>query len=494
MHLNAFLALALAVVRAAADDQPQWGHAWSRNMVSTETGLPAEFDPATGKNIRWVADLGTESHSTPVIADGKVYIGTNNGNPRNPAHQGDRGVLMCFAEADGKFLWQLVVPKLSEDPYLDWPNSGISSPATVDGGRVYIVSNRGEVLCLDPEGLKNGNDGPYRDEATHHTPKGTNQITLASTDADILWLFDMVADAGIWTHDGAHSSILVHGDFLYVNTGTGVDNTHRKIRTPDAPSLIVLHKKTGRLLAREREGIAPNIFHATWASPSMAEINGQPVILFAAGNGMVYGFEPLQNAPAEGEVATLKKLWEYDLDPAAPKTDVHRFTSNRREGPSNVYGMPVYHDGRLYVTGGGDLWWGKNEAFLHCVEIKNSNPPALLWKYPLVRHTMSTPAIADKLIFVSDTARNLHCIDRASGQGLWTHELGGETWASPYLADGKVYIGTRRGDFWTFAADPEKKVISYQKLSAPISATAVAANGVLYVATMKELFALKEEK
>jgi len=54
-----------------------------------------------------------------------------------------------------------------------------------------------------------------------------------------------------WSHDGAHSSILIRGDHLYLNTGTGVDNTHRKIRTPDAPSLVVLDKHTGKL-ARPR--------------------------------------------------------------------------------------------------------------------------------------------------------------------------------------------------------------------------------------------------
>ena len=143
-----------------AADQPQWGHAWTRNMVSPERNLPAEFDPKTGKNIKWVAKIGNESHSTPVIADGRVYIGTNNDEPRNPKHQGDRGVLMCFDEKTGAFLWQLVVPKLSnEDPYYDWPKSGISSSVTVVGKRVYVVSNRAEVLCLDSEGMADGNDG-----------------------------------------------------------------------------------------------------------------------------------------------------------------------------------------------------------------------------------------------------------------------------------------------------------------------------------------------
>ncbi len=156
--------------RAAAADQAQWGQAWSRNMVSREKSLPESFDTKTGKNIKWSARLGSETHSTPVVAGGRVFIGTNNGEPRDPKHQGDRGVLMCFDERTGKFLWQLVVPKREEDPYFDWPKSGISSPVTVEGDRVYLVSNRGEVMCLDAHGLANGNDGPFRDEGAHMTP------------------------------------------------------------------------------------------------------------------------------------------------------------------------------------------------------------------------------------------------------------------------------------------------------------------------------------
>src|SRR5688572_7554212 len=152
-----------------AADQPQWGHAWTRNMVSAEKNLLAKFDTKSGLNVKWSARLGTETHSTPIIAGGRVYIGTNNGEPRDPKHQGDRGVLMCFEEKTGAFLWQLVVPKRSEDPYFDWPKSGIASPATVEGDRVYIVSNRGEVICLDARGMANGNDGPYRDEGAHMT-------------------------------------------------------------------------------------------------------------------------------------------------------------------------------------------------------------------------------------------------------------------------------------------------------------------------------------
>ena len=501
-----------------AADQPQWGEAWSRNMVSSETGLPDTFDPQTGKNVAWVARLGTESHGTPIVAQGRVFIGTNNEEPRDPRNLGDRGVLLCLDEKDGHMLWQLVVPKREEDPYFDWPKTGMSSPVTVEGKRVYTVDNRGEVLCLDIDGMANGNDGPYLDEAAHMTapPSGEPAKPVAGADisprlalpseglsklvepgpfdADIVWLFDMVKDAGIWPHDGAHSSILVYGDYLYLNTGTGVDNTHRSMRAPDAPSLIVIDKRTGRYLARDDEHIGPRIFHATWSSPSLGHVNGRDVIFFCGGDGVVRAFEPLAKAPPQGEVAKLKKIWQFDPDPNTPKEDIHRFTGNKRESPSDIYGMPVFFHDRLFVAGGGDIWWGRNEAWLKCIDATktgDTTADGAIWSCPLEKHVMSTPAIADGLIYIADVGRKLHCLDAATGQPYWTQDLKGEVWASPLVADGKVYLGTRHGDFWIMAAKKEKQVLCSLEFGKPISGTATAANGVLYVSTMTNLYALK---
>ncbi len=157
-----------------ADDQPQWGQRHSRNIVSDETGLPDHFDPATGAGIKWSVRLGSRTYSTPVISQGRVLIGTNNDRdpPWDPRHKGDRGVLLCLSEQDGSLNWKLVVPKLPGDPFLDQPHYGVCSPATVDGDRVYIVTNRAEVVCLDLKGQSDGNDGPYRDEGRYVVPRG----------------------------------------------------------------------------------------------------------------------------------------------------------------------------------------------------------------------------------------------------------------------------------------------------------------------------------
>ena len=497
-------------------------------MISEEKNLAEAFDPKTGKNIRWTAKIGTETHSTPVVAGGRVFIGTNNGEPRDPKHQGDRGVLMCFDEKKGDLLWQLVVPKREEDPYHDWPKSGISSPATVEGDRVYVVSNRGEVMCLDVRGMANGNDGPYHDESVHMTPRGTNAppqpLQVGPLDADIIWIFDLTSGAGIWSHDAAHSSILIQGQHLYLNSGTGVDNTHKRIRTPDAPSLVVLDKATGLLVARDDEHIAPNVFHCTWSAPSLGEVNDHPLIFFAGGNGVVYSFDLIdqssrreaglpgkvetqdlkpgaekispQSAPtsAGSNVLKLKKVWQFDFDPTAPKEDVHRFNSNRRESPSNIYGMPVFFRNRIYVAGGGDLFWGKNEAWLKCIDATKTGDitrSGEIWSYLLDRHVMSTPAVQDGLVFIADCGRKVHCVDAQTGKPYWTHEIKGDVWASPLAADGKVYLGTRSGEFWVFAASKEKRILSFIELGSPISATVTAANGVIYVATMTHVYAIQ---
>ena len=492
----------LAETSLQAGDQPQWGQAWTRNLVSGETGLPDSFDPETGRNIKWVARLGGDTHASPIIASGRVYIGTNNNQPRDPKHQGDRGVLMCLDEESGELLWQLVVPKREEDPYFDWPRIGICSPPTIEGDRVYVVSNRGEVMCLDARGMANGNDGPFRDEGAHMIPDGaapgTPPFEPGPLDADILWLFNLTTGAGIWSHDSPHSSILIHGPHLYLNTSTGVDNTHRRIRAPDAPSLVVLDKATGNYLARDGENISPYIFHNTHSSPSLAEVNGRTLVFFAGGNGVVYAFEPLApSAQRTDEVVKLKKVWQFDFDPTAPKENVQSYNRNRREGPSNIYGMPVFHKNRIYVAGGGDVYWGKNEAWLKCVSATGTGDitgTGLIWTYPLDRHVTSTVAIYDGLVFVADCRRNLHCVDAETGRPYWTHQVRGDVWASPFVADGKVYLGTRAGQFSVLAASREKRIISGIELRRPTSSTVTAANGVLYVATMSHLYAVQAVK
>ena len=473
MHLKPFVWPSLAIILLAvttgqAADQPQWGQYHSRNMVSEETGLPESCDPATGKNIRWSVAIGTQSYATPVVSQGRVIIGTNNDEPRDPRHGEDGGVVLCLDEKDGHLCWQFVAPKLENDPYLDWPHIGLCSPATVENGRVYIVSNRAEVLCMSLLGQ-----------------------------GKILWRFDMPSGVGIHPHDSAHSSILIDGEYLYLNTGNGVDNTHRKIRSPEAPSLIVLDKASGRLVAKDDERIGPNIFHASWSAPSEGVVNGRSLVFFGGGDGVCYALEALRPSETGDQVVKLKQAWRFDGDPTAPKKDIHSYLTNRTESPSFISGMPVFYKSRIYLTLGGDIWWGKHKAWLQCIDATGTGDISaknLVWSYAVNRHCCATPAIYAGMVFVGDCGHQFHCIDAKTGKPYWTEDVKGDVWGSALVADGRVYLGTRRGDLWTFAASKDKKVLATAHLGDPISGTPVAANGTLYVATLSRLYALRADK
>ncbi len=162
----AFLAKGLP---ASAGDWPRWGGSSHCNMVSEEKGLPMEFqpgadasrpgvEPLTGANVKWVVNLGVRTHGSPTVAQGKLFIGT--------ATASAGGWLLCLDEKTGKLRWELLAPKLPERraPHSD-NGYGVCSSATVEGNRVYLVNNRTDVLCLDIDGLANGNDGPFQDEA-----------------------------------------------------------------------------------------------------------------------------------------------------------------------------------------------------------------------------------------------------------------------------------------------------------------------------------------
>jgi outer membrane protein assembly factor BamB len=481
--------------QAVADDQPQWGARHSRNMASAETGLPTRFDPRTGQNLRWQIPLGTACYATPVVAGGRVFIGTNNGDPRDPRHRGDRGVLFCLDEKDGRLHWQLVVPKLTPDPYWDCPIVGITGSAVVEGERVYLVSNRGEVLCLDLQGQTNGNDGLYREEGQHQALRGDPPMEVGRLDADILWCFDMRAEVGAYTHDSANISPLLLGDHLCVTTPNGVDRTHRHRPSPEAPGLIVLDKLTGRLVAKDATGIGARVFHSSFSSPSAGTVNGQAAIFYGGGDGVVYAFAAITNAPTTGAVAILRELWRFDCDPAGPKQNISQYQGNRRESPSNILGFPVPYEDGLLVAAGGDPWHGKREAWLKCFATSGQGDitaTALRWSLPLQRHSIATPAIRQGLVFITDFGRMLHAVDLATGRELWTHETEGEIWSSPLVADGKVYVAGKRGDFWVLAAQRTKQVLHRVDFPDELNGSPVAANGVLYVATMRKLYAFRQ--
>jgi outer membrane protein assembly factor BamB len=102
--------------------------------------------------------------------------------------------------------------------------------------------------------------------------------------------------------------------------------------------------------------------------------------------------------------------------------------------------------------------------------------------------------VADGLLYLSDVAGRLHCLDAQTGKLLWIHDTRCEVWGSTLVADGKVYMPTSKG-LWVLAAGRELKILSRITLGAKVDASPVAANGTLYVATSAGwLWAVRSDK
>ena len=492
-----------APLQLQADDWTQWGRGPDRNMASTEKGLPATFNPGTflkgseevdpksTQNIEWIAKLGSQAYGNPTIAAGRVFIGTNNMAPRQKEIIGDRGVLMSFDEKDGSFQWQLTVPKLGAGKVSDWEYLGICSSPAVDKDRIYVVTNRAEVLCLDTQGISNGNQGPFKDEEQYRSVPGQKAAPLGAQDADIIWRFDMRKELGIFPHNIASSSVLIVGDTLYVNTSNGVDWSHKNIPSPIAPSMVALDKKTGKLIGEEDTGMGTRLLHGNWSSPSYGKIKGKGMVFFGGGDGYCYGFEPEAKTNAEG-FDQLMELWRFDGNPPHYRSvDGVPIRYTKRSGPSEIIATPVFYDNKVYSIIGQDPEHGPGAGALSCINpsLKGDiSKTGLIWRYEGIGRSISTVAIHNDLLFAADLNGKIYCLDAQNGKLHWMHDTQGRVWSSPLVADGKLYLGNEDGVLVVFEAKKKKKLLHTAHFPGPIYSSAVSANKALYVSTQTHLY------
>ncbi len=107
---------------------------------------------------------------------------------------------------------------------------------------------------------------------------------------------------------------------------------------------------------------------------------------------------------------------------------------------------------------------------------------------------MSTVSIHDGLLYAAELDGFIHCLDAKSGTFHWRHDVKAALWGSTYVVDGKMLLGTEEGDVIVFKPGKVKQPPNKIETDQPIRSTPIAANGVLYVMTESNLFAVKEAK
>jgi len=528
-------------------DWTQWGGSAARNNTPEGHNIPVEwsigeFDYRTGawnpegsKNVKWVARLGSQTYGNTVVADGRAFIGTNNSAgwlKRYPADR-DLGCLLCFNVKDGKFLWQHSSEKLPTGRVHDWPLQGVCSTPLVEGNRLYFVTNRGEIRCLDTEGFYDGeNDGPFKEEPNEN-----------KEEADVVWDFDMMKELGVSQHNMADCSITSAGDVLFVCTSNGVDEAHNGIPAPQAASFLAIDKNTKKVLWTDKSpGI--NILHGQWSSPAYGVLGGVPQVIFGGGDGWLYSFDPAGDGQGNS-----KLLWKFDCNPKTSHYALNKATRN------HIIGTPVIYDGLVYVAVGEDPEHGEGTGHLWCIDPtkrgdvspelaynsadpKKTIPPkrlqavepekgdfarpnpnsAAVWHYSevdlngdkkidfeeIMHRTLGSVAIKDGILYIADYSGLFHCLDAKTGKRNWVYDMLAASWASPLIVDGKVYIGDEDGDVAVFkhSADPKvamkeedgetKPFYGEVNMGNSVYSTPIVADNVLYIANRTHLFAIAE--
>ena len=512
---------------------------WKVGKFNYTTG---EWDPTTAKNIKWVSRLGSQTYGNAVVADGQIYVGTNNSGgwiERYPSEV-DLGCLIAFDIKDGKFLWQHSSEKLPTGRVHDWPLQGICCAPLVEGDRLWFVTSRGEVRCLDTKGFRDGeNDGPYTEE--EDLIKESKQPYDMQQEADVVWVFDMMKELGISQHNMCSCSVTAVGDLLFVNTSNGVDVEHNYIPAPDAPSFFVMDKNSGKVLWTDNSpGL--NILHGQWSSPTYFEQEGQAQVIFAGGDGWVYSFDPAGDGKGNA-----KLLWKFDANPKTSKWEL-----GGRGTRNNIIATPVFHKGKLYVAVGQDPEHGEGIGHLWCIDPTkrgnvspelafNSEDPkkeiphkrvqavipeegdltrpnpnsAAIWHYnefdqngngkidfeETMHRSCGTVAIRDGILYISDFSGLFHCLDAETGKVNWTYDLLSAAWGSPLIVEDKVYIGDEDGEVAIFrhSADPEvamedgEPAFGTQDMGNSVYSTPIVADNVLYISNRTHLFAITPE-
>lgn len=615
-------------VLSGGGDWPQWGGTRLKNNTPDVKGLPktwdigrfdrrtGEWDKSQAENIAWYSNLGSQTYGNPVVADGRVFVGTNNGagHLKRYPPQVDLGCLLAFDETNGDFLWQHSSEKLITGRVHDWPLQGVCAAPMVEGDRLWFVTNRGEVRCLDVEGFYDGeDDGPVKDESARVTDvalssdagkaamaglaEGNLSDSLAEAlkeageevsgevkvetvnegsawkatgnfagvdrtfeikkagpnlsvfkklgvndkrDADVIWIFNMMNELGTSQHNMCSCSVTSYGDYLFVNTSNGLDESHINLPAPDAPAFICLNKNNGEVVWTDSSP-GTNILHGQWSSPAVGVFDGVPQVLFAGGDGWLYSFKADAGKDGEGEL-----LWKFDCNPKESK-----WVLGGEGTRNNIIATPVVYNELVYIAVGQDPEHGEGEGHFWCIdptkrgnvspqlamkvegddrteiphkriqavepekgEIAVDNPDsAVVWHYSLadqnddgeidfeeeMHRTIGTCAIKDDVIYVADFSGLLHCLDARGEDGEakvhFTYDMLAQSWGSPLITDGRVYVGDEDGDVAIFEFGPQyNEPIDEINMGSSVYSTPIAANGRIYVSTKDKLFAIEKKE
>jgi outer membrane protein assembly factor BamB len=416
-HFAFFPALVLLCTSAFAQgafDWPQW-QGPDRNAISKERGLLQEW-PEKGPPLAWKAKGIGRGMGGIAVSKGRIYT---TGDEEGTAW------LYALKEANGEIIWKAKIGLGGEVGRIYTPAGPRSTP-TVDGDRLYILSQHGELVCYTTAGKE-------------------------------VWRTDLVKDHGglipLW---GYSESVLVDGNKL--------------ICTPGAKdgSLMALDKMTGKKIWKSPVPVPAKETHgrfssgpgydsgARYASAIAIDFEGQRQYVqltakslagFSASDGkLLWQYDPVAShisistpiyqdglvfasSAYEGGGGAVKLSKGAD---GKVKADEVYFTTHMR----NHHGGMIVVDGCLYGAAGGN-----EGGFLVCIDFKTGE---VLWRER--QAPKGSLAMADGRLYLRAESGTMILIEPnrekyiERGRFEQPDRTRDQAWTHPVIANGKLYI------------------------------------------------------
>ena len=432
------LALVVACLAAAASPNEAWpqfrgpagqGHAEVQ-------GLPLRWSET--ENVSWKTPLPGRGWSSPVVADGQVWMTTAVEQPLSEAERKRRlagldnpdslalaGAVslraVCVDLADGKLKHDLELLRVEQPDPVHTLNSYASPTPILEAGRLYCHFGTYGTVCLD-----------------------------AAT-AKVLWKNEQLK---LDHQNGPGSSPVLWRDFVIFHCD-GMDVQY----------IAALNKRTGRLAWKtDRSGEMHERppFKKAYCTPLIVEDAGRAQLISPAAD-WVYSYDP----------ATGRELWRAGYGKLGFSTVPRPVV-----GHGLVYIITSFMESQLLAIrydGRGDV-----------------TDTHIAWRADRQMPRMPSPLLAgDELYAISD-AGIATCFNARTGDVHWRNRIGGNHSASPLLADGRIYFFNREGETMVIKPGPEFEILATNKLDGRFMASAAVAGKAFILRTDTHLYRIAE--
>ena len=420
-----------AIVLRAGDKWPEWRGENGQGHGSA-IDLPVKWSET--KNVAWRTVVPGLGWSTPVVADGKVWVTTatdvratkeetarrrketTNSQPLIfSSHASFRAV--CLDLKTGEILKNIEVIAEDDPQFIQIDNSYATPTPILDGERLYCHFGSSGMAALDTETGK------------------------------VLWTY---SDLSVQHENGPGSSPILWNDLLIVHCD-GIDFQY----------IIAIDKNDGTLAwktARTGELNENPQLRKSYATPLVVSVDGRDQIVSPAADWL-YGYDPKSG----------KELWKLHYGELG-------FSNSPR---------PVAGHGLVYVC------TGFMKSQLLAVKPGTADRPGkVVWKYTRQVPAISSPILAGDEIYFGSDKGIATCLNAKTGHENWTERIGTAIWAAPIFADGHLYFFDKKGTTAVVQPGVKFEKLAVNQLDGKIQAAGAAVDRALLVRTDKALYRL----